>query len=95
MILPDIGGNRTSPLDTFTLAPASRSDTSSPSSVGCIYEEEEDPCIICHDELETGPVFKLGCSHRFHKKCIDQWLQRHNTCPTCRELIALKAARRW
>ena len=54
---------RASPLDTFTLPPSSRSDTSSPG----FFEEEEDPCIICHDELDTGLIFKLGCSHRFHK----------------------------
>ncbi|CAG2118445.1 unnamed protein product, partial [Medioppia subpectinata] len=26
----------------------------------------------------------LYCSHRFHKRCIDEWLKTHRQCPLCR-----------
>ncbi|KAH7536624.1 hypothetical protein FEM48_Zijuj03G0004400 [Ziziphus jujuba var. spinosa] len=32
-----------------------------------------------HDELH-----RLKCSHVYHKNCILEWLQKHNTCPLCR-----------
>ena len=29
--------------------------------------DEEDPCPICHDELELDTQVKLGCGHIFHE----------------------------
>ena len=31
-----------------------------------VFEEEDDPCLICMDELDAGAMTKLGCAHRFH-----------------------------
>ncbi|XP_038615881.1 E3 ubiquitin-protein ligase TTC3 [Tachyglossus aculeatus] len=50
---------------------------------------DEDPCIICHDELNQGVLCKLECGHQFHKQCIDLWLKEQNTCPTCRKHVLL------
>lgn len=45
-------------------------------------------CLICLDEYEKQEdVFESGtCSHKYHKACILDWLQRHATteCPCCR-----------
>ena len=30
------------------------------------FQEEEDPCAICTDELSSAPVQTLDCGHRFH-----------------------------
>ncbi|XP_048458937.1 E3 ubiquitin-protein ligase DZIP3-like isoform X1 [Rhincodon typus] len=49
---------------------------------------EEDPCIICHEELvPPKDCYKLECKHIFHKKCIDYWLKEQSTCPICRILV--------
>uniref|UniRef100_H3B6W4 RING-type E3 ubiquitin transferase n=1 Tax=Latimeria chalumnae TaxID=7897 RepID=H3B6W4_LATCH len=45
---------------------------------------EEDPCIICHDDLSQETLCVLECGHRFHKECIKEWLKKQSTCPTCR-----------
>ncbi|XP_071387852.1 E3 ubiquitin-protein ligase TTC3 isoform X1 [Centroberyx affinis] len=46
---------------------------------------EEDPCIICHDDMSPDDVCVLECRHSFHKECIRSWLREQSTCPTCRD----------
>ncbi|KAJ8004019.1 hypothetical protein DPEC_G00154450 [Dallia pectoralis] len=42
-------------------------------------------CLICHGDLHRrgGGVRELHCSHSFHIECIEEWLWRKQTCPTC------------
>jgi hypothetical protein len=40
-------------------------------------------CPICLDELNKD-VKMLTCKHKFHKICINTWLERTNICPLCR-----------
>ncbi|XP_063305048.1 leukemia NUP98 fusion partner 1 [Pelobates fuscus] len=47
-------------------------------------DEDDDPCVICHDDLHVGSIWELHCMHRFHKECIEKWLFKKQTCPTCR-----------
>jgi len=42
-------------------------------------------CIICREEMATAK--KLLCGHLFHVHCLRSWLERQNTCPTCRALV--------
>ncbi|KAL6581298.1 hypothetical protein OROMI_007221 [Orobanche minor] len=39
-------------------------------------------CIICREEMTIAK--KLLCGHLFHVHCLRSWLERQNTCPTCR-----------
>ncbi|KAK3585081.1 hypothetical protein CHS0354_004270 [Potamilus streckersoni] len=48
------------------------------------YFEEEDPCVICHEELTSQAAITLECGHKFHDRCIRQWLHEQSTCPNCR-----------
>ena len=48
-------------------------------------------CIICQMPLldegggeDMSCLYKLPCSHYFHKKCVGQWLHNNSTCPACR-----------
>lgn len=42
-------------------------------------------CAICLEEMAVAePVVKLNCTHLFHRPCIEPWLLRRTTCPTCR-----------
>jgi len=47
-------------------------------------------CIICQmplldeGEEDRSRLYKLPCSHYFHKKCVEQWLHNNSTCPACR-----------
>lgn len=45
-------------------------------------------CPVCLAEFEEGDVLlQLPCRHAFHAECIESWLKRHVTCPTCRCLL--------
>ena len=42
-------------------------------------------CSICLSEFKGGDQMRvLDCGHYYHKDCVDNWLQRKNTCPKCR-----------
>ncbi|XP_054611276.1 E3 ubiquitin-protein ligase TTC3 isoform X2 [Dunckerocampus dactyliophorus] len=45
----------------------------------------EDPCIICHEDMNPQDHCVLECRHTFHKKCITSWLKENSSCPTCRK----------
>ncbi|KAL3819494.1 hypothetical protein ACJIZ3_005399 [Penstemon smallii] len=47
--------------------------------------ESDATCIICREEMTTAK--KLLCGHFFHVHCLRSWLERQNTCPTCRALV--------
>ncbi|XP_051973434.1 LOW QUALITY PROTEIN: E3 ubiquitin-protein ligase TTC3-like [Xyrauchen texanus] len=49
----------------------------------------EEPCIICHEEVNSDDLCVLECRHSFHRECIKSWLKEQSTCPTCREHVLL------
>jgi len=49
-------------------------------------DEESKSCPICLEQFEDGNEVRfLWCIHRFHKNCVDQWLDKHTTCPICKK----------
>ena len=48
-------------------------------------EIEEDCCQVCLERFNTGDeVRTLGCLHRYHPRCVDEWLGRSASCPICK-----------
>ena len=46
------------------------------------------PCVLCIGGFHKDESFQLKpCKHTFHLKCIMPWLEKNNTCPSCRELV--------
>ncbi|KAI9353605.1 E3 ubiquitin-protein ligase synoviolin A-like protein [Obelidium mucronatum] len=64
-------------------------------------------CIICREEMIAATVLardlnipaarrenvakKLGCGHIFHLNCLRSWLERQQSCPTCRRSVLVTA----
>lgn len=44
-------------------------------------------CPICMDDLDKKEVITTKCKHKFHKKCLETWLERSRFCPLCRRDI--------
>ncbi|CAD6221377.1 GSCOCG00005173001-RA-CDS [Cotesia congregata] len=45
-------------------------------------------CVICMMELTIGEAVRyLPCMHTYHAMCIDDWLLRSLTCPSCMEPV--------
>lgn len=52
---------------------------------GCKKTRE---CVICMGEFMVGDALRyLPCMHTYHRKCIDDWLMRSLTCPSCMEPV--------
>lgn len=44
-----------------------------------------DDCSICMKKMKNEKnIAELECSHKFHKKCINEWMAIKMTCPYCR-----------
>ena len=49
-------------------------------------------CSICQD-LFHGNVLQCSRGHSFCKSCIETWIARQRTCPTCRDDLSLPLQR--
>ncbi|XP_062270997.1 uncharacterized protein LOC133976814 [Scomber scombrus] len=54
-------------------------------------------CLICHNDLNrgTGGTRELQCTHTFHKECIEEWLWRKQSCPTCHVQVSMSQSAHW
>lgn len=49
------------------------------------YGDECPICLEIFGELDDDKLFcTLKCGHSYHRKCINDWLFKDNSCPTCR-----------
>ncbi|XWS72066.1 hypothetical protein CRYUN_Cryun02cG0009000 [Craigia yunnanensis] len=46
-------------------------------------------CAVCLSKFEDTEILRLlpKCKHAFHIDCIDQWLEKHSSCPLCRQKV--------
>lgn len=46
-------------------------------------------CHVCLLDFENNELLKRlpKCGHEFHVDCLKPWLEKHTTCPVCRETV--------
>lgn len=43
-------------------------------------------CIVCQDNINVNDIIRtLGCFHRFHVNCVDEWFIEQSICPLCKQ----------
>ncbi|KAK2979564.1 hypothetical protein RJ640_027428 [Escallonia rubra] len=49
-------------------------------------------CAVCLSKFEDIEVLRLlpRCKHAFHIDCVDQWLEKHSSCPLCRHTVSVE-----
>ncbi|KAK3210659.1 hypothetical protein Dsin_015365 [Dipteronia sinensis] len=49
-------------------------------------------CAVCLSKFEDTEILRLlpKCRHAFHINCIDQWLEKHSSCPLCRHKVSIE-----
>jgi hypothetical protein len=53
-------------------------------------DEQEDNngiALVRLDSKRQDKIIKTPCQHKFHEKCLTQWLERKADCPYCRKPI--------
>jgi len=46
---------------------------------------ENDVCVVCQEAMPAGSKAKaMPCGHKFHDDCLLSWVEKSNSCPTCR-----------
>ena len=55
------------------------------SKLKIIKLKSSENCSICFEDiiLEEN-LYQIPCRHNFHIKCINEWLEKKDTCPLCR-----------
>ena len=54
-----------------------------PKSCETLFSDDE--CTICLEQMSGASIRTFPCNHKFHSKCIDQWIYRgQGTCPNCK-----------
>ena len=47
-------------------------------------ESQDNVCCICLDEIKKSNLLMMSeCHHKFHIKCVKEWLCQRPTCPLC------------
>ncbi|KAK6941482.1 Zinc finger, RING-type [Dillenia turbinata] len=48
-------------------------------------------CAVCLSKFEDIEILRLlpKCKHAFHIACVDQWLEKHSSCPLCRHIVSV------
>jgi hypothetical protein len=45
-------------------------------------------CAICLEDFEAGDgLAVMPCDHRFHERCLTEWLALSRLCPCCRHAL--------
>lgn len=56
--------------------------------VSKVDEKKTKECCICMIDFENDEHIRyLPCMHYYHLECIDDWLMRSFTCPSCMEPV--------
>lgn len=64
-------------------------DARCPATVYRAEQHTSTQCCICLDDFRSSDlVRKIPCGHSFHSLCLLRWLQQHDRCPLCMDVVS-------
>ena len=73
-------------IESEDLIPENLEIESNPVKHANYISNSEDECSICLDSVLNQEIIQFECLHKYHKECINDWInQRKNNiiCPEC------------
>jgi hypothetical protein len=55
-------------------------------------------CMVCLENIDkenSANLTTLYCSHYFHTECINEWLNKSQSCPICKQSIYKIVLNEW
>ena len=49
--------------------------------------DDDSPCGLCYNYLDTMNLLRLHCGHSFHRACFSSWRNCGSRCPVCRVMF--------
>ena len=49
-----------------------------------VIKDSKDENLSTNEAVKQPKVIEMPCTHLFHEECLIPWLEKHNSCPTCR-----------
>lgn len=72
----------------FGVPPACQTTLSHSTSICFLPDACSGNCVICASDFVAGECVRvLGCMHRFHMLCVDEWLSQSGQCPVCKHRV--------
>ncbi|KAG2297197.1 hypothetical protein Bca52824_043866 [Brassica carinata] len=72
--------------DQISSLPSWKHKRADDNASGSAPKTDDPECCICLAKYkDKEEVRKLPCSHKFHLKCVDQWLRIISCCPLCKQ----------
>lgn len=53
-----------------------------------VEASQSEECAVCREAFKAQAT-SLPCKHLYHQECIRPWLERHNSCPLCRQAVSI------
>jgi hypothetical protein len=57
--------------------------------------DEDQACSVCGEQAGAEPLRVTECGHAFHETCLRPWLNQKDTCPVCRQPLAIDVQVEW
>ena len=53
----------------------------------CKKRQKYEKCVLCQEYIKDEFIIHLKCKHKYHIKCLRDWIKSNTLCPLCNKKI--------